>query len=156
MAQQAINILTASSSRPADLARRYLSLLAVCIGVAVVTGTFLLCYPTTMASLNPALVVLHDVSGDAAVLVSGLYLMVHLPRTWSMKRRAISRWSGFAALAVWIVAAATGVWGQVQDLSAVAALWWAHLISSLATVIIGCFHGVWGYRPRPSINPGSA
>jgi hypothetical protein len=51
-----------------------------------------------------------------------------------------------AALAAWVVAAATGVWGQFAPLSRDTAAWWLHAIGSAAGVVILGFHSVYGYR----------
>ncbi len=131
---------------PGRFARRWLVALAACAGVASASGTLTYCYPATLGSLRGALLVLHEISGDAAVLCSGFYLAVHLRRVWSMKRRRASRWSGFAGAGLWAVAALSGVYGQFVPLAGQSALWHVHVWSSLAAVLAVAAHGAWGLR----------
>ena len=129
-------------------AHRALAWLAASVVVATVSGTLVYCYPSTLGALGPWMRLLHELSGDAAIALSGVYLFLHLPCVWGMKRRRVSRWSGFVVLAVWVIAAATGVYGQLRPLSSGSALWLIHLISSVAAVVIAGFHGAWGFRPH--------
>lgn len=128
------------------LARGALVALAVCAGVATASGTLTYCYPATLGSLRGGLLVLHEISGDAALLFSGLYLAAHLPRVWSMQRRRLSRWSGFAGTGLWAVAALTGVYGQLVPIAGTSAVWHVHVWSSLAAVLAVAGHGAWGLR----------
>lgn len=130
-------------------ARRALIAFITAIGVATTTGGLEYCYAGMLGGLLPWVAWLHEISGDAAILCSGVYLLLHLPRVWSMRRRALSWWSGVAALAVWLTISAAGVYWQFATLETGSALWLIHVIGSLGFVILACFHGVWGFRtPR--------
>src|SRR5688500_20370870 len=78
-----------------DPARRPLIALSTSAFIAVVTGTFMYCYPNTMESLQRAFVLIHDVSGDLTLIAGAWYLTVHLKRVWRMWRRVLQRWSGY-------------------------------------------------------------
>lgn len=129
-------------------ARAYLIALAVLASIAAVTATGLYSYPETLGPIAAPMVVLHLASGDLAVVVSGLYLLNHLARTWKMKKLKVSRWSGLVVVALWLVASATGVWGHFVVLEEGGWLWRLHFVASLATIILVCFHGAWAFRPR--------
>ncbi len=128
-----------------------LGCLTGCVALAGVTGTLLYCYPLSLGVFRGTTVLIHELTGDGAVLLSACYLVVHLARVWRLKRRRVSRWSAWAALALWVVAAGTGVYGQFAPLPAGSPEWLAHVAGSLAALIVACFHGIWGVRPRTSI-----
>lgn len=129
-------------------ARQLLVVLAVLASIAAVSATGLYSYPETLAAIRTPMVLLHDVSGDLAVIISGLYLSQHLARTWRMKRQLLSRWSGIVVVALWAVAAATGVYGQLAPLEQGTWPWQLHFVTSLATIVLVCFHGAWAFRPK--------
>lgn len=129
-------------------ARVYLILLTVLVSIAATTATGLYSYPETLAAIETPMIVVHDVSGDVALCVSGLYLVNHLQRTWRMKRLKVSRWSGLVVVALWLVAGATGIYGHVVPLEEGSWLWRLHFVAALATIILVCFHGAWAFRPR--------
>jgi formate-dependent nitrite reductase membrane component NrfD len=122
--------------------------LTVCIVTAATTATGLYSYPETLAELETSFIVIHDISGDLAILITGVYLIGHLSRTWRMKKMKFNRYSGLFILAVWGVAAATGVWGQFVPLVDHTPVWWIHFVTSMASVIVACAHGAWAFRPR--------
>lgn len=130
------------------LEHRILAWLAASVVVATLSGTLVYCYPSTLGVVAPGMRLLHELSGDTSIAFSGVYLFLHLPRVWGMKRRRVSRWSGYVVLAVWVIAAATGVYGQLRPLSPGSALWLIHLTTSVAAVVIAGFHGTWGFRPH--------
>ncbi len=132
------------------LARRWLIAFSIVVGVATTTGTLAYCYPRTLGPLRPWNVWLHEISGDAAVLFSIGYLMVHLPRVWRFKRFVVSRWSGFVLLGIWGAAGLTGLWGQLMPLEAGSWTWLVHVWASVLCVVLGCFHGLWALRPSRS------
>lgn len=129
-------------------ARQSLIALAVLAGIATVTATGLYSYPATLASVRGPLVLVHDVSGDAAIVMSGLYLYLHLSRTWRMKKQRLSRYSGIVLVAIWCVTALTGVYGQLFVLEQGTLAWQLHAVTSVAIIVLACFHGAWAYRPR--------
>lgn len=138
---------TATSLRE-KRARQSLVALAALASVAVVTATGLYSYPETLAPVRGPLVFLHDVSGDAAVIVSALYLYLHLSRTWRMKKQRLSRYSGLLLVGLWAVTAVTGVYGQLFPLAQGTWSWRLHVVTSIAIIVLACFHGAWAYRPR--------
>jgi hypothetical protein len=138
----------AARAQSADLARKLLITLAVLGSVASITGTLIYCYPNTLGALQSWMVLFHDVSGDLSVPFGIAYLWVHLSRVWKMKRRKASRWSGYASIAFWTIAAATGVWGQIEVMKTGTPLANVHLVASIALVVVACFHGAWGLRPK--------
>ncbi len=91
---------------------------------------------------------IHELSGDAAILLTALYLWNHLSRTWRMKKATISRWTGLCVVGLASLCALTGVYGQVTELERGSALWFLHFVSSVAIILGACFHGLWAYRPR--------
>ena len=129
-----------------DPARRPLIWLAVFASIATTTGTFIYCYPDTLEVVFRGMVIVHDVTGDLTILAGAWYLTIHLKRTWRMWRRVLQRWSGYAAVAVWIVAAVTGVYGQIAPMPSGSTMSTIHAISATALVIIGCVHGGYGLR----------
>ncbi len=131
-----------------DPARKPLIALSSFAGVAVVTGTFLYCYPDTLQAVRRAMILMHDLSGDLMILSGAVYLWIHLKRVWRMWRMKLSRWSGYVAVAVWIIAAVTGVYGQIWDMKSGSDAWTIHTISSVALVVLACFHGGYGLRRR--------
>lgn len=138
----------AARAQATDLARKLLVSLAVLGSVATITGTIIFCYPTTLGPLQPWMVLFHDVSGDLTIPFGIAYVWVHLKRVWRMKRRTASRWSGYFTIGFWLIAAATGVYGQIEPMLSGSALSRVHLVSSIALIVIVCFHGAWGLRPK--------
>ena len=127
-------------------AHRALYALAGAVTVAATSGGLLFAYPETLGATRGAFVWLHDLSGDAAVALSVGYLWLHLPRTWPMRRQRVSRWTGLGSVAVWGIAAVTGLMGQVGPLEG-----WPralHLGTSVGILVLVSFHGAWAYRPR--------
>lgn len=135
--------------RAADVARQRLVLLAVLGGVATVTGVGIYCYPSTLGPVRRTLVLLHDLSGDLGLAVGLAYLVVHLRRVFRMKRRIVSRGSGYVAASMLVVTSATGAYGQILDMPSGTPISTIHLITSLALVVLACFHGAWGLRTKP-------
>lgn len=129
-----------------DRASRALAWFAGAVALVTATGLLSFCYPATLAAVRPGLMWVHEYAGDAAIVLSGVYLAWHLPRVWSLRRRAISWWTGIATAACWLASAATGVVGQFTPLGA--ALWILHAVASAAFVVLACVHGVWGFRAR--------
>ncbi len=138
--------LQTSAREEVDPARRPLILLAALALIATTTGTFIYCYPDTMKVVFDGMVVVHDLSGDLALVVGGWYLWIHLKRTWRMWRRVLQRWSGYVAVLVWIVAAATGIYGQLVPMPSGSTMSTIHIVSAVALVASGCFHAAYGLR----------
>lgn len=134
-------------------ARQSLVALSVLASVAAVTATGLYSYPETLGPVRRPLVLLHDVSGDAAIVVSALYLYLHLSRTWRMKKQRLSRYSGLVLVGLWSVTALTGIYGQLFPLEQGTWPWRLHAVTSVAIVVLACFHGAWAYRPRKRPQP---
>lgn len=116
--------------------------------MAIVTGTFTYAYPETLAPIRDELVLVHDVAGDAMLLSGVVYLAIHLRRTLRLNKLALSWWTGLAVVMVFVVAGATGIFGQLRALSPGTTLYWAHIVSSIALVAGACFHGANGLRRR--------
>lgn len=131
-----------------DPARRPLIALSTFAFIAVVTGTFIYCYPNTMESLQKGMVVTHDLSGDLTIACSIWYLTIHLKRVWRMWRRVLQRWSGYVAVAIWVAAAGTGIYGQLEPMPAESVMGIIHIVSAVAAVVLGCFHGGYGLRRK--------
>jgi hypothetical protein len=131
-----------------DPARRPLIALSTFAFIAVVTGTFMYCYPNTMESLQQPLVLIHDVSGDLTLVAGAWYLTIHLKRVWRMWRRVLQRWSGYFAVAVFAAASITGIYGQLYPMPAESPAGFLHIVSSIAAVVLGCFHGGYGLRRK--------
>lgn len=129
-------------------ARQSLIALAVFASIAAITATGTYSYPETLAAVRGPLILLHDVSGDAAIVMSGLYLYLHLSRTWRMKRQRLSRYSGLVLVAIWSVTAVTGLYGQLFVLESGSLPWRLHAVTSIAIIVLACFHGAWAFRPR--------
>jgi hypothetical protein len=129
-------------------ARQYLVALGVLVSVAASTALGTYSYPETLKIIRGPMIFLHDASGDIAILISGLYLNNHLRRTWRMKRQTVSRWTGIVTVGIWTVSALTGIYGHLLPLEHGGWPWRLHFLSSLATIVIVCFHGAWAYRPR--------
>lgn len=129
-------------------ARQSLIALAVLASIAAVTATGTYSYPETLAPIRGLLVLLHDVSGDAAIVVSGVYLYLHLTRTWRMKRQRLSRYSGLVLVGIWSITALTGLYGQLFVLEQGTLAWQLHAVTSVAIIVLACFHGAWAFRPR--------
>lgn len=129
-------------------ARIYLIALSVLVSIAACSATLLYSYPETFGALTGPMIVVHDLSGDLAIVVSGLYLMNHLARTWRIKRQKLSRTSGLVVVGLWAVASVTGIYGQLLSLDEGTWPWRLHFVSALATIVLVCFHGAWAFRPR--------
>lgn len=140
---------TGARPRASDPARARLVAFAVFGGLATVTGVGIFCYPSTLGGARRVLVFLHDLSGDLGIVIGLAYLAAHLRRVFPMKRRAMSRWTGYFSVAAFLIAAVTGVYGEVAGMPSGSPLSRAHLFSSLALVGLACFHGAWGLRPKP-------
>lgn len=131
-------------------ARRILVALAVLVLTAATTATGLYSYPETLAMIRGPMIVIHDVCGDVALVLTGVYLNIHLRRTWRMKKLKLSRWSGIVVVGIWTVAGVTGVYGHFFPLEHGSWWWRLHFWPALATIVIVSFHGAWAYRPRRS------
>ncbi len=131
-----------------DPARRPLIALSAAAFIAVVTGTFMYCYPSTMETFQRSMVVVHDVSGDLTVVAGVWYLAIHLKRVWRMWRRVLQRWSGYFAVGVWSVAAGTGIYGQIYPMPTESVMGVLHVVTAIAVVVLGCFHGGYGLRRK--------
>ncbi|MEQ9502642.1 MAG: hypothetical protein RIT81_37570 [Deltaproteobacteria bacterium] len=138
--------LQSSAAEAVDPARRPLIFLAALATIATTTGTFIYCYPDTMKVVFDGMIVVHDISGDLAIVVGGWYLWLHLKRTWRMWRRVLQRWSGYITVLVWLVAAGTGVYGQFVPMPSGSTISTIHVISAIALVALGCFHSGYGLR----------
>jgi hypothetical protein len=134
-------------ARSDDPARPRLIALAWLGSFSTITGVGLYSYPSTLGVIRRGLIIAHDVIGDLLVAVAIAYFIVHLARTWRMKKRVVSRWTGYVAITAFAIAAVTGIYGQVADMPSGSAASWVHAISSLALVVLACFHGAWGLRP---------
>jgi hypothetical protein len=134
-----------------DPARRPLIALSTFAFIAVVTGTFMYCYPNTMEALQTAMVWIHDVSGDLTLLAGAWYLTIHLKRVWRMWRRVLQRWSGYVAVGIFALAGGTGIYGQLYPMPDDSPAGIMHIISSIAAVVLGCFHGGYGLRRKTSL-----
>jgi hypothetical protein len=131
-----------------DPARRPLIIVSVAGLVAVVTGTFMYSYPTTLEALQSGMVLVHDASGDVTLAAGAWYLFIHLKRVWRMWRRVLQRWSGYFAVLVWVVAGGTGIYGQLEPMPSTSTAGLVHIVSSIAAVVLGCFHGGYGLRRK--------
>lgn len=127
-------------------ARRALIAFVSCAFVATTTGTFIYSYPSTMRSIMTAMIWTHDLSGDFAILSAVYYLSIHLKKVWRMWRMVLSRWTGYVAVVVWLIAAGTGVYGQFVEMSTETTVGMIHVISSIAAVVIASVHGGYGLR----------
>ena len=101
-----------------------------------------------MAGLQKAMVIIHDVSGDITILAGIWYLTVHLKRVWRMWRRVLQRWSGYVTVAIFGAAAGTGIYGQIYPMPAESVPGFVHIVTAIAAVVVGCFHGGYGLRRK--------
>lgn len=131
-----------------DPARRPLIALSTAALIAVVTGTFMYCYPATMETLQQAMARIHEVSGDVTLAAGAWYLAVHLKRVWRMWRRVLQRWSGYVAIGIFAVAGGTGIYGQLYPMPSDSTLGVVHILTSIAAVVLACFHGGYGLRRK--------
>jgi hypothetical protein len=131
-----------------DPARRPLVVLSTSALIAVVTGTFIYCYPNTMEALQTAMIWIHDASGDLTLIAGTWYLAIHLKRVWRMWRRVLQRWSGYIAVLVFGAAGGTGVYGQLYPMPSESTMSTIHVISAIAAVVLACFHGGYGLRRK--------
>lgn len=114
---------------------------------AASTGTLLFCYRTTLADFKPAMITAHELTGDAVVLAMGIYLWLHVGRTWRLRRgRAVSWWSGLVGGLCWMVSIVTGVYAQVWGMGESTLLWWVHGLASFVAIVVVCFHAAYGFR----------
>ena len=127
-------------------ARIPLIALSTATSVAVVTGTFTYAYPETLAAVRPQMLWVHELSGDAMIVSAAVYLVIHLKRTWRLRKLALSWWTGLLVAAVLAVCAASGVAGQLSELSVT--WYWAHVVSSVIVVAGACFHSAYGLMRR--------
>jgi hypothetical protein len=139
----------AARAQSTDLARRLLIALGILGFVVTTSGTLLFAYPSSIVgALRTATVWSHEITGDLTLGVLVWYLVVHLGRVWRMKRRQLSKWTGYASAGLWALAGGTGLYGQFVALTAGEAPWLVHLASSVALIVVVCFHGAWGLRPK--------
>lgn len=129
-------------------ARKWLVLLIASSSVAITTATFTYAYPETLAPIRGPLLLLHDLSGDAALIALFVYLVVHLRRVWRIKRQRDSRWTGYLAVALWLLAGGTGLYGQIFVLESGTLAYRLHLITAIALIGASGIHGGLGYRRR--------
>ena len=129
-------------------ARRPLIILSTVASLATVTGTFIYSYPETLASVRQAMIWLHDIAGDLMVVAGAIYLWIHLKRTWRMRKLGLSWWTGIVTIAVFVVVAATGIYGQVEPMPSGSTLSTLHSVSTIALLALACFHGGYGLRRR--------
>jgi hypothetical protein len=94
------------------------------------------------------MVLVHDASGDVTLAAGAWYLFIHLKRVWRMWRRVLQRWSGYFAVLVWVVAGGTGIYGQLEPMPSTSTAGLVHIVSSIAAVVLGCFHGGYGLRRK--------
>lgn len=126
-----------------------LRLFAYSAAVCSTSAVLIYCYESSLAASRPALVAIHEYSGDAAAALLAVYLVQHLRRTWSLRQsRPVSWWTGLAGAVSWALAAASGVWGQFYPLPRYEALWWIHAAASFAAVVIASGHAAYGFRVR--------
>lgn len=129
-------------------ARNPLIALSTFGSIALITGMFMYTYPETLRPIRAPMEWTHDISGDLMIVAAIVYLWIHLKRTFGLKKRAVSTWTGYFTVAFAAVLAGTGVYGQVLTLEPGSVLYWTHLICSVITTVLGCFHGVHGLRRR--------
>lgn len=146
---------SAETGLGADRARRPLVWLLWLTSIATATGTFIYTYPSTLEAVRTAMIWAHDAAGDLLIATSVLYLALHLPRTWRMWKRVLSRWSGYAAVLILVVAAGSGLYGQLVGLDPEGWVWQAHIVGSIAWVVLGSFHAAVGLRRRWRQEQGS-
>lgn len=132
----------------ADRAWRPLLWLLWLTCIATATGTFIYTYPSTLESVRQVMIWAHDLSGDLLIATAALYLALHLPRTWRMWKWVLSRWSGYLAVLIFAVAAGSGLYGQLVAWEPGDWIWRAHMIGSVAWVVLGSFHAAVGLRRR--------
>lgn len=138
----------ATREQQEKIARVSLLALIACVIVAASSAMMTYSYPTTIAPIMQPMIWVHDISGDLALAITGLYLLNHLQKVWKMKRATVSRYTGMGVVGIWLVGGGIGVYGQFVDLVQGTFLWGLHFWTCLASIIIVCFHGAWAYRPR--------
>ena len=131
-----------------DRAKGLITAMVVLLSVAASTAAALVSYPETLKLILRPMIWLHDASGDLAVLLSGVYLNIHLRRVWRMKKQKTNRYSGLLLVGIWGLCALTGAYGHVFELKDSLILYRIHYITAVATIVVVCFHGAWAYRPR--------
>lgn len=129
-------------------ARTPLIALSTFASIALTTGTLMYTYPETLRPIRTPMEWTHDVSGDLMIAAAVVYLWIHLKRTFGLKKRAVSTWTGYLSVAFVTVLSVTGVYGQIEPLEPGSALHWAHLVCAVIATVLGCFHGVHGLRRR--------
>lgn len=118
-------------------------------GVSTCTGALLFCYWNQLGAALATVSLIHEFSSDLTMVFLAIYLWGHIRRTWRLRRAsAVSWWSGMAAGVAWIVAGATGLYGQFETLRDAPTLWPVHVIGSLVAVVIVCAHAAYGFRSR--------
>jgi MFS family permease len=129
-------------------ARIYLITLSALFFLAACTATATYSYPETFGPWMRGLIIAHDAIGDIAIVVSLLYITNHLKKTWKMRRATVSRYTGLVVVGMWVITSLTGIYGHFYDLTDGSLLWQLHFVTSVAIIVLACFHGVWAYRPR--------
>ena len=129
-------------------ARRPLIALSVFAAIAATTGTMMYAYPETLASIQPAMVLIHDLSGDGMLIAAIVYLVIHLRRTWRMKKLLVSRYTGLTIGALLAVTGITGIYGQFIDMPSRSPISLLHGVAAIATIALACFHGAHGLRRK--------
>ncbi len=135
------------------IARFFLLALITCVIVAASSAMMTYSYPTTIKPIMGPMILVHDVSGDLALAITGFYLINHLQKTWKMKRATVSRYTGLGVVGIWLVGGGIGIYGQFVPLVQGTFIWGLHFWTCLASIIIVCFHGAWAYRPRKKGEP---
>ena len=142
-----------------DKIRRQARLVLVALGVMFVLSASLVVlvvsYPRSFEAWSDAFATLHYLTGDAAIVLSGVYVWLHLARVWRFKKFQISRWSGLFLTGLWSVGAATGVvWQFGVNLDAGATegghttLYHLHWLACLLAAVCAAAHGLYAFRPK--------
>lgn len=130
---------------------RWLIYFGYMAGICSSSGALIYCYESSLASVRRSLVLLHELSGDAAMVLLGVYLAAHLRRTWTLRgSRPLSWWTGIAGAAAWVVSGGIGVYGQFSALPRYEGLWWLHSAGGLLAIMVAGFHAAYGFRVRAS------
>jgi|GEM_PF-2489635 len=129
-------------------ARILLIALSTLVLIAASAAMCIYSYPETLAEWRGGFILVHDVTGDLAFALTGVYLWAHLTRVWKMKKLTVSRYTGIGLVAIWGAACVSGVVGQFIELRSVNWLWNLHFVTSMISIIVVCFHGAWAYRPN--------
>lgn len=128
---------------------RSLRWFAYSASVCTTTGTLLYCYDESLAVIRSPLIWTHNISGDLALILAGVYLFGHLRRTWRLfSIRPLSWWTGAIAVLCWILIAIGGIWGQFAPLDRYSVLWWTHAVGGIAAVVLTSAHAAYGFRAK--------